>query len=73
MGVGQSDTANNTLCRYYFQGEIVLGQKVPGAPVFGHFLLFFSQKNPVYRESNSRPNVSEGYEVIPELPGRPAL
>ena len=33
---------------------------------------FFSVKNPVYRDSNSRPNVSEGYEVTPELPGRPA-
>ena len=27
-------------------------------------------KNPVYRCSNSRPNVSEGYEVTSELPGR---
>ena len=27
-------------------------------------------KNPVYRGSNSRPNVSEGYEVTSELPGR---
>ena len=30
------------------------------------------RKNPVYRGSNSRPNVSEGYEVTSELPGRPA-
>ena len=35
-GVGQSDTANNTLCRYCFQGTSVFGQKAPGAPVFGH-------------------------------------
>ena len=25
------------------------------------FFIFFSEKNPVYRDSNSRPNVSEGY------------
>ena len=25
----------------------------------------------IYRDSKSRPNVSEGYEVISELPGRP--
>ena len=35
--------------------------------------LFLSEKNPVYRDSNSRPNVSEGYEVTSGLPGRPAL
>ena len=38
----------------------------------GIFILFFfvfSEKNPVCRESNSRPNVSEGYEVPTELPG----
>ena len=35
------------------------------------FILFFSERNPVYRGSNSRPNVSEGYEVTSELPGRP--
>ena len=38
VGVGQSDTANNTLCRYCFQGTSVFGQKAPGAPVFGHCL-----------------------------------
>ena len=37
VGVGQSDAANNTLCRYCFQGTSVFGQKAPGAPVFGHF------------------------------------
>ena len=31
------------------------------------------RKNTVYRASNSRLNVSEGYEVTSELPGRPAL
>ena len=36
LGVGQSDTANNTLCRYCFQGTSVFGHKAPGAPVFGH-------------------------------------
>ena len=40
------------------------------------FVLFISfylvRKNTVYRDSNSRPNVSEGYEVTSELPGRPA-
>ena len=30
-------------------------------------------KNPVYRDSNSRPNVSAGYEVTSELPRRPVL
>ena len=30
----------------------------------GHFIfLFFSEENPSYRGSNSRPNVSEGFEV----------
>ena len=33
--------------------------------------LFFSEKNPVYRDSNSCPNVSEGHEVTSELPRRP--
>ena len=27
VGVGQSDTANNTLCRYCFQGTSVLAKK----------------------------------------------
>ena len=31
------------------------------------------RKNPVYRDSNSRSNVSEGYEVTYELPRRPAV
>ena len=35
-------------------------------------LFFLVRKNPVYRDSNSRPNVSKGYEVTSELPGRPA-
>ena len=35
VGVGQSDTAINTLCRNCFQGTSVFGQKAPGAPVFG--------------------------------------
>ena len=30
------------------------------------------RKKTVCRDSNSRPNVSEGYEVTSELPGRPA-
>ena len=43
------------------------------APLVGHFyVLFLVRKNPVYRDSNSRPNLSEGYEVTSELPGRPA-
>ena len=42
------------------------------SPLVGLFF-FFSEKNPVYRDSNSRPNVSEGYEVTSELPGRPVL
>ena len=33
---------------------------------------FLVRKNPVYRDSNSRPNVSEGYVVTSELPGLPA-
>ena len=37
---------------------------------FFFFLIYFSEKNPVYRDSNSRPNVSEVYEVTSELPGR---
>ena len=34
--VGQSDTANNTLCRYCFQVHPFLAKKAPGTPVFGH-------------------------------------
>ena len=38
------------------------------------WVFFFSVRtNPVYRDSNSRPNVSEGYEVTSELPGRRAM
>ena len=36
-------------------------------------LIGYLRKNPVYRDSNSRPNVSEGYEVTSELPGRPTI
>ena len=36
-------------------------------PLVGGIFFFFSEKNPV--GSNSRPNVSEGYEVTSELPG----
>ena len=36
VGVGQSDTANNTLFRNCFQGTSAFVQKAPGAPVFGH-------------------------------------
>ena len=31
------------------------------------------RKNSVHRDSNSRPNVSEGFEVTSELPGRSAV
>ena len=48
VGVGQSDTANNTLCRYCFQGTFVFGQKKTGAAVFGHcprkIMTFFLKK-----------------------------
>ena len=37
--------------------------------LLGIYLFIFSEKNPVYWDSNSRPNVSEGYEVTSELPG----
>ena len=40
VGVGQSDTANNSLYRYCFQGTSVFGQKAPEAPVFGHCPFF---------------------------------
>ena len=34
------------------------------------YFFFFREKNPMYRNSNSRPNVSEGYEVTYyEVPG----
>ena len=36
MGVGQSDTVNNNLCRYCFQVHPFLATKAPGSPVFGH-------------------------------------
>ena len=38
-GVGQSDTANNTLCRYCFQAHPFLAKKAPGTPVFGHLYI----------------------------------
>ena len=41
MGVGQSDTANNTLCRYCFQVYPFLAKKAPSTPVFGHYLFFY--------------------------------
>ena len=44
VGVGQSDMANNTLCRNCFQGTSVFGQKAPGAPVFGHCPKKYSEK-----------------------------
>ena len=40
--------------------------------LLGIFIYFLLKKYPVYRDSNSRPNVSEGYEVTSELPGQPA-
>ena len=40
---------------------IFLARRIPPTLV-GHFL-FFVRKNPSYRDSNSRPNVSEGFEV----------
>ena len=36
VGVGQSDTANNTLCRYCFQVHPFWAKKAPGTPVLGH-------------------------------------
>ena len=55
VGVGQSDTANKTLCRYCFQGTSVVGQKAPGAPVFGHCPFIF------YAVSNER---AASYRVL---------
>ena len=42
-----------------------------GIFIFYDLLLILSEKNPAYQDSNSRPNVSEGYEVSSELLGRP--
>ena len=44
-------------------------------PLLGFFFfsLFFMRKNPVYRDSNSSPNVLEDYEVTSELPELPAV
>ena len=39
--------------------------------LLGFFFFFLGGKKSVYRDLNSRPNVSEGYEVTSELPGRP--
>ena len=39
--------------------------------IFIFVYLFLVRKNPVYRDSKPGPNVSEGYEVTSELPGRP--
>ena len=39
--------------------------------IYFFIFLFFSEKNPVYPDSNSRPNVPESYEVTSELPGLP--
>ena len=41
VGVGQSDTANNTLCRHCFQVHPFLAKKAPGTPVFGHCPLIY--------------------------------
>ena len=43
VGVGQSHTANNTLCRYCIQGTSVFDKKAPGAPVFGHCPFFIPE------------------------------
>ena len=40
--------------------------------LLGILFYFIVRKSPCYRDSNTRPDVSEGYEVISELPGRPA-
>ena len=48
VGVGQSDTANNTLCRYCFQVHPFLAKKAPGTPIFGHCPLFFRSYNEVF-------------------------
>ena len=41
--------------------------------LFIYFIFIFVRKNPSYRDSNSRPNVSEVLGLPTELPGRPAL
>ena len=43
------------------------------ASLFYFIFILLARKIPfqVYRDSNSRPNVSKGYEVTSELPGRP--
>ena len=43
VGVGQSVTVNNTLCRYCIQVHPFLAKKAPGTPVYGHcpFLFYF--------------------------------
>ena len=38
--VGQSDTANNTLCRYCFQVHPFLAKKAPGTPFLAIALFF---------------------------------
>ena len=50
VGVGQSNTANNTLCRYCFQVHPFLAKKAPGTPVFGHCP---NKNNVVQRKSTS--------------------
>ena len=55
------DHKSNFVCLRFNRSPLLVG------------LFYFYLENPVYRDSNSRPNVPEGYEVTSELPGRPAM
>ena len=49
-GVGQSDTANSTLCRYCFQVHPFLAKKAPGTPTIrrrSSFHALLTVTNPV--------------------------
>ena len=51
VGVGQSDTANSTLCRYCLQVNPFLAKKEPGAHVFGHFIALLISVQPNLKEN----------------------
>ena len=61
-------------CPFFFSRE-GFSHSFPSSTVKSNlvYYYFLVRKKNSYRDSNSRPNVSEGYEVTSELPGRPVL
>ena len=77
-GLGVYKIQMNNLCKFSVPRRGVEKQKTKNrrteTQTFSAcwaFVFVFSEKKSVNRDSNSRPNVSEGYEATSELPGRP--